>query len=402
MSKKISVGVALALVIASVAATFAITMAVSQKVYNRLINDISGKAVMYSSIDEVKALISTNYYYFNLINEENINHSLTSGYIDGLGDPDSRLMSAADYSTYKNRLNGNASGVGITTAWDKGRSALIVTSVANGSSAATKGIKENDVITKIAGESVSSSNYERLLNSLSGDTLSTISITCLRNGTMLEFNVTVGYSFVSVSMKKIGSIGVIRISAFYANTQEQLKECISSLQNEGVSAIVFDLRDTAEGTVEYAAAALDCITPICSNQNEVLAKLIGRNDVVLQSYPSTSNNLNLPMAVLVNRGTAGSAELFACDLRAFDKAFLVGVFTAGKGTAQQAFTLEDGSAVLLTTSKIIPYKSESFQDTGLEPDYTVEYTADAAAMQLLDESKDPQLQKAIAVLSEKK
>ena len=353
---------------------------------------------MYSAIDDVKALVSTNYYYFNTINEESITHSLTSGYIDGLNDPDSRLMSAADYLTYSNRLKGNASGVGITTAWDADRARLVVTAVANGSSAAAKGIKENDVITKITGETVTARNYEALLEALSGDTLSTVSLTVKRGDTSLEFNVTVGYSFLSVSHKKVGSIGVVRISAFYANTQEQLKNSIAELQGQNVSALIFDLRGTSEGTVEYAAAAVDCITPICSNQNEVLAKLVGRNETVLQSYPSTSNNLNLPMAVLIDHGTAGPAELFACDLRDFDKAVLVGATSAGKGTAQEAFTLEDGSAVILTTSMIIPYKSGSFQDKGLEPTYAVESSADSAA--LLDETKDAQLQKAIAVLSE--
>ena len=399
MSKKISVGVALTLVLAAIAATFAITMTVSQNIYNRLINDISGKAVMYSAIDDIKALISTNYYYFNAISEENINHSLTNGYIEGLGDPDSRLMSAAEYASYSSRLNGNASGVGITTAWNDQISALVVTSVAGGSSAAAKGIKENDVILKIAGETVTAQNYTRLLEALSGDTLSTISLTCRRKSTTLEFNVTVGYSYVSVSHKKVGSVGVIRITAFYANTQEQLRESIAALQSENVSALIFDLRGTSEGTVEYAAAAIDCITPICSNQDEVLVKLVGRNDAVLQSYPSTSNDLNLPMAVLVNRDTAGPAELFACDLRDFDKAFLVGESTAGKGTAQQAFTLEDGSAVILTTSRIVPYKSASFQDAGLDPDYAVESGASNA--DLLDAATDTQLQKAVAVLSEK-
>ena len=400
MSKKISVGVALALILASIAATFAITMTISQNVYNRLINDISGKAVMYAAIDDVKALVSTNYYYFNTISEDNITQSLTSGYVDGLGDPDSRLMTASEYIAYSNRLYGNASGVGITTAWNAKIPGLVVTAVADGSSAATKGVKEGDVITKIAGETVTSQNYQRLLEALSGDTLSTISLTCRRGSTSLEFTVTIGYSYLSVSHKKIGSIGVIRISAFYANTQEQLKESIAALQGENVTAIIFDLRGTGDGTVEYAAAAVDCITPICSSQDEVLAKLVGRNDALLQSYPSTSNNLNLPMAVLIDKDTAGPAELFACDLHDFDKAVLVGTQSKGKGTEQQAFVLEDGSALILTTSRIEPYKSASFQGVGLEPTYVVELSADVETADLLDPAKDTQLQKAISVLSD--
>ena len=401
MSKKISVGVALALILASIGATFALTMTFSQSIYNKLISDISGRAEMYAAVDDINALIRKNYYFFSSINSEKINYSISTGYVNGLGDKNSRFLTAIEYAEYRNRLNGDAAGVGITTKWDNKTNHLVVTSVASGSSAATKGIKTNDILTKISGERVTRKNYETLTSAFSGDTLSTISLTCLRNNTELEFNVTVGYSYLSVTHKKIGDVGYIRISAFYANTQEQLKEAIAELQSEQVGKLVFDLRDTSEGTVEYAAASIDCITPVCSNQDEVLAKLVGREGNVVASYPSTSNNLNMPMAVLINENTAGPGELFACDLRAFDKAFLVGVQSEGVGTAQESFTLEDGTAVVLTTSMIIPYKSESFQDKGLEPDYEAELDGSliGTAPELLEEAKDAQLQKALAELA---
>ncbi|MBQ7545649.1 MAG: PDZ domain-containing protein [Clostridia bacterium] len=398
MSKKISVGVSLALILASIAATFAITMAFSQSIYNKLISNISGRAEMYAAVDDINALIRNNYYFFASINNESINQSIANGYIEGLNDPNSKLLTAEEYADYTNRINGKASGIGITTAWDAQAKKLVVTSVANGSSAAAKGIKKDDIILKISGERVHAQNYEQLLAALGGDTLSTISVTCLRKDTELEFNVTVGYSYVSVTRKSIGSVGYVRITDFYANTQEQLKEAVGALQDSGAQAIVFDLRGTSNGTIEYAAAAIDCITPICSNQDEVLVELVGREGNSILSYPSTSNDVNLPMAVLVDENTAGPAELFACDLRDFGKAVLVGVKTAGVGTAQQAFTLEDGSAVILTTSKVIPYKKTPFHDVGLSPDYEVVMES-VDSPELLDPADDAQLQKAISVLS---
>lgn len=399
MSKKISIGVSLALVLAAIAATFAITMAFSQSIYNRLISNISGRTEAYAAVDDINALVYNNYYYYDAINKEKINQSITNGYIEGLDDPNSRLLTAEEYADYINRLNGNASGIGITTVWDDSAKQLVVASVAAGSSADTKGIKKDDIIVRITGERVRSDNYEQLLSTLSGDTLSTVSVTCKRKDTELEFNVTVGYSYLSVSHKSIGAVGYVRITDFYANTQQQFKEAVGALHDSGVRSIIFDLRGTSNGTVEYAAAAIDCITPICSNQNEVLVDLVGRDGKSTLSYPSTSNDLNLPMVVLVDEKTAGPAELFACDLRAFGKAYLVGDTTAGVGTAQQAFTLEDGSAVILTTSMIVPYKSDSFNGTGLPPDYEIHLDG-SDAPELLDVQSDKQLQKAIAVLSE--
>ena len=398
MSKKISLGVALSLIIVAIAATFAFTMTFSQSVYNNLISNISGRAEMYSAIEDINALIQSNYYNFGSINNEQINYSISKGYISGLNDPYSRFMTASEYIDYSNKLSGKASGVGITAVWNNTSDRLVVTSVAAGSSAFVKGIKTDDIILKIAGEKITEKNYEERLQLLSGDNLSTVSLTCKRNDTELDFNVTIGYSYSSVTHKIIGNVGYIRITAFYANTGSQLTNAVSELQNNGISSVIFDLRNTAEGTVKYAAEAVDAITPICSDKNEVLAKLVGRDDSVIDSFPSTSNNINLPMAVIVNSKTSGPAELFACDLRDFDKAFLVGNTTDGNGTAQQIFQLEDGSAVLLTTSKIYPYKSEPFNVTGLIPDYEVNQD-NTTSPELLKESEDAQLQKAISLLS---
>ncbi|MBQ3151803.1 MAG: PDZ domain-containing protein [Clostridia bacterium] len=398
MSKKISLGVALSLVVAAIAATFAITMTFSQSIYNSLISNISGRAEMYSAIDDINALIRKNYYYFGSINNEEINYSISKGYINGLGDSFNRFMTASEYVEYAQKVEGKASGVGITANWSDVTGQLVVTSVASGSSANVKGIKENDIILKIAGETINASNYEERLKMLSGDALSTVSLTCKRGETELDFNVTIGYSYASVTHKMIGSIGYIRITAFYANTRDQLTDAVSSLQQSGATAIIFDLRNTSDGTVKYAAETVDSITPICSDKNEVLAKLVGRDGTIIDSFPSTSNNLNLPMAVLINEKTSGPAELFACDLKDFEKAFTVGIKTVGNGTAQQIFTLKDGSAVLLTSAKIIPYKSEPFEGEGLTPDYEVKQEVKAASPELLKETEDTQLQKAVSLL----
>lgn len=76
----------------------------------------------------------------------------------------------------------------------------------------------------------------------------------------------------------------------------------------------------------------------------------------------------MPMAVLINSDTAGYGELFACDLKDFGKAFLIGEKTAGRADVQETFELSDGGAVVLTTSKMLPYISESFDGKGLTPD----------------------------------
>ncbi|NLO45547.1 MAG: PDZ domain-containing protein [Clostridiales bacterium] len=400
MNRKISLGLALTLIIASITATFAITMTAAQKIYNGLISNLSSRAETYATIENINTLVRANYYDYKSIEDAKINLSISKGYINGLGNPNCRFLTASEYIDYKRKLEGNATGVGITAAWDNGNKSLAVTDVAPGSSASSKGVLKGDIIKKIDGKKITSSNYEELFKMLEGDNLTTVDITCDRKNETKEFKVTIGYSLVSVSGKNIDGIGYVRISAFYGNTQSQLKNTLNSLKNEGVKGIIFDLRGTSDGSVEYAAAAVDCITPVCSNPDELLVTLVGRNNNIIYQHASASNDLNLPMMILVNGKTSGPSELFACDLRDFEKAKLIGTTTSGVGTAQRALTLEDGSAVILTVAKIMPYKSDSFDDTGLLPDFEVKLAPeDENRIGLISDEKDLQLQKAISELA---
>ena len=92
-------------------------------------------------------------------------------------------------------------------------------------------------------------------------------------------------------------------------------------------------------------------------------------DIVAQ-YPSDSNAVNMTFAVLVNSRTQGAAELIACDIRDFGKGVLVGETTAGHGTMQKIFSLNDGY-VVLTVAEIFPYLSASYNDVGISPDMEI-------------------------------
>jgi len=399
LNKKISFGLALTLIFAAITATFSITMLVSRRIYNGLIADLASRVEMYSAIEDINALVRTDYYYYRSINTNRINLSISKGYIEGLEDGHNRFLTASEYIDYNRRLEGHASGVGLTASWDGQKGALIVTAVAPGSSASLRGINVKDVITKIDNERVTAGNYAELLRRLEGSNLTTVDITCNQDGELKEFKVTIGYSYVSVSQKVISEIGYIKISAFYANTKDQLRLAVDELREARVKGIVFDLRNTSEGSVEYAAAAVDSITPMCEKETDVLVSLINRDGVTAYSHASSSSDLLLPMTVLVNGGTSGPAELFACVLRDFDKAALVGTRTDGNGTAQKAHKLADGSAVILTEAKIKPYKSESFDGDGLAPDIEVLLPEEAEArLEHLEITEDLQLQRAIIEL----
>ncbi len=386
MNKKISVGLAISLIAICAAITFAVTMSVAQRTYNKLVSNLSGRTDTYKIISELSDKVAAEYY--GSISPEAVNAKTAAGYIEGLNDKYSFYLTAREYSEYETRMSGKTSGIGITTMLDEATGYMRITEVYKGSTADSSNLMKDDFITKIDDEEVTELTYDRLLEVLSGQKLTTVNITYKRGSTTKTINVMLGYSSQSISGELIGDKGYIKISAFYKNTAQQLENIITELTEQGATSLIFDVRNTADGTIECACEVLDVLVPVTNTEDGALATAIysdTKNNVEESIGISTTSCVTMPMTVLVNSETSGCAELFACDLRDFGLAQLVGETTTGNGTYQKTFELADGSAMVLTVAKIKPYLSESYLDTGVEPDHEVK----------LEEEKETQLKQGV-------
>lgn len=401
MNKKVSLGVTIALILVSITAAIAITMSVSMHEYNTLIEDLPNREQMYSSLSELDKKVRSK--YFRSIDDNKLNSSIAEGYINGLGDEYSYFMTADEYVEFYNRIHGKMSGIGIRSELDEKTGAILVADVDPNSPAAAVGLQKGDLIIKIADAEVNKENYETMVKKLSGDKLSSVDITYKRGDEEKTIGVMRGYSLKSVYYEAIGEIGYIKITSFYENTDVQVREALDALTKQNVKNLIFDVRNTSEGMMEYAASVIDIVVPTPSdeNSNKALALAKDKNGEVIKTFTSDAKDLTgYTICVLTNEGTKGAAELFACDLRDFDKAQLVGTKTAGNGTLQEINTLSDGSAIMLTVAEIIPYKSESFNGVGVAPDHEVTLTKEQnAQLGTLPFDQDPQIQKAFEVIN---
>lgn len=399
MSKKISLGATIAIVIVAVAATVAITMKISMSVYNGIISDLPNRVSMYSAISSIDEIVRKNYY--GDIDTDDVDSAMAAGYVSGLNDSQSTYMTAEEYIKYYNKIRGKMSDTGITYTFNSETGYLYITSVASSSPAETAGLKAGDEIVKIGDKKVTADNYETLEELLSGDNMSSINLTYRRKGTDTTVNVVFGYSLTTVSYRAIGEIGYIRITAFYENTIDQFQKAVDDLNSKGITSMIIDVRNCSDGTIEYATKVLDILVPLSTEGTNAMATAINSDGDTVKTFPSDSNCVVMPMIVLVNGGTKGPAELFACDLRDYKKAELVGTTTAGIGTLQEIFQLDDGSAILLTTALIVPYKSDSYNGVGIDPDYSIKLTtAQSESIGIMSDSEDPHIKKAISLLSD--
>lgn len=397
MNRKIPLGVSLATTLIAVAITVAITMSLSMRTYNSLIKDLPNRAQMYSYISEIDNIVRTNYY--GTVNEMLLNTELSDGYALGLGDKYSKYLTASEYETYKNELDGEKVGIGIIAYYDESETAIYAAEVSENSPAAQSGISKGDKIIEIDEEPVTAYNYNELMDKLTGGKLTSVTVRFVHDGVEQSVGVVKGYTAQSVYYSVNGSVAYIKITDFYSTTASQLKKAIKEVTNQGAVSVIFDLRSTSNGTVEYAAKTLDVLVPVASEGSGALATAVNKDGEVIDTFTADADSVSMQMMVLVNGETSGAAELFACDLRDFGKAQIVGTVTAGNGTMQKAYQLSDGGALILTVAEIKPYVSASYNTIGLIPDYEVNLASSKQEkLAILSQSEDDQYQKAYNIL----
>lgn len=400
MNKKISLGLCISLIIISVAATFAVTMVVSKQIFSNIISNISQRSQTYESVDEISKIIS-NYYYGSVDDQSRLNASLAEGYVNGLSEGSNIYLSSAEYSAYTAKLEGGVSGIGVETAYNYQTGQFVITYVYEGSPAEKAGLKAMDAITAIDNTAVTMSNYTSMRDLLYGSRLSTVTVEYERDGETKVVEPMLGFSIPSVSSRLIGNVGYIKISGFYKNTAAEFKAAAEELIEQGAESMIFDVRNTSDGSIDYAAQTIDVIVPAISD-NIAVAKDKNGNVYKKKIYTAENSSITMPFIVLINNYTSGPAELFACDLRDISQAQLVGTKTAGIGTMQELFPLEDGGAVLLTVALIEPRAGAAavYDGVGIEP--TVEVTlnsGDPLNLDLLAQNEDNQLSTAVNMLA---
>lgn len=398
MNRKISLGLALALIFLAIAGSVAATAAVTMRVYNSIIKDLPSRTSLYSTVSEIDDIVRNN--YFGEINDSLLNADLSEGYASGIGDRYSYYMTAAEYAVYLDEMQGQMVGVGANVFYDPTDAGLYVSAVSENSPAALAGLQKGDRIVSINEEAVTAYNYTELMENLTGDRLSSVTVTFSRDGASQTVNLVKGYTAQTVFTSLNGTVGYVQITAFYATTASQLEAAVETLSENGATGLIFDLRGCSAGTIEYAANTLDVLVPVASEGSGALATAYSKDGSVRRTFTAAASSVSMSMMVLINGETAGPAELFACDLRDYGMARLIGETTAGNGCLQEVFALSDGGAIILTTAEIHPYISESYNQVGIVPDEEVVLSSEKAVrLPLLEQSDDDQYQRAYSLLT---
>ena len=395
MGKKITLGTSLTLIIIAIAITFSLTMVISLRNFNEKVSSITERENMYAKFTEIDDYVRQNYK--SHINETRLMDAVASGYLSGIDDPYALYMNAETYAAYVAASSQTVAGVGVLASMDSD-GYMLVNKVYDSSTAESAGILPGDLIIKVDDINLSADTYSQAEALLIGDAGTKVTLTVRRDNEDTEMEITRRVlTPTTVYTRTFGNYHYIRIDSFTESTPDQFAKIVDSAVSSGAEAFIFDVRSVSGGLVSSAATMLD--------------KLVGSGDMLYVEYndgtsevlySSNSREVNITMTVLVNEGTAGAGEFFAAGLRDFGKAKIVGSQTAGVGSLQKIFKLDDGSAIQLTIGKYYLSNSQSaWEQTGVTPDHAVslDYALDLTDISLLDTNLDTQLAKAIEVTS---
>lgn len=392
MKRKIELGTAIFLMMACIILASLITYAfITTKM-----TTVFATVEKYSKLSQVEQIVAAR--YMDEYDEMQTMDGILSGFVSA-ADPYGKYLDAAAYQQYQDETNGKYAGLGITVRYISSTGNMKVTKVNRGSSADTVGVKAGDIVYKINGVDVTTMSETEAQNLLKGKAGTTTILSIYREDESIEKEVTYSeYTSSTITYSVINdSIGYIRFDAFDTNTASEFKKAYKSLEDDGVTSLIFDVRNNAGGTLESVCEILDAILP-----KGAIVTVESKSGTKTSTIQSDSKQITLPMVVLINENTYSGAELFAAAIRDYKKGTLVGVKTYGKGVAQQVIPLGDQTAVYLSTQLYYPPSGDSFDGVGITPDVVVEMSdEDLDNFYELTKDEDVQIQAAVSTLTKK-
>jgi carboxyl-terminal processing protease len=340
--------------------------------------------------------------------------TVTNGALHGLLeslDADSSYLSPSEYKVFKQKKTDGKASIGATVSKRFGYAAII--SVIPGGPADKAGLTSGDIIETVEGLSTHDLSLAAVKNHLVGEPGSRLELTIIRTRKIEPQKITVVRDVVAppAVTETLGAdnTGVIKALALTKGKAADVAAKIKSLQSKGAKRLVLDLRYDSEGDEEEGVAVANLFLG-----KGTIATLQGQKvEKVIYTADPQKKITDLPVAVLVNRGTAGAAEVVAAAIQDNLRGDVVGDKTFGEGSVQKLIEVPDGSALILSVAKYYTSNGKVIQDTGITPNVLVAANDDILAVSDDDDSSTPdepqktqpkeddQLRRAIEVLKAK-
>lgn len=286
-------------------------------------------------------------------------------------DPYSTFLPEDEYSAMKESMRGRFGGLGIQISVPEAGGGVVVVAPLDGTPADRAGLQPGDLITHVDGRSIMEKSLREVVAELRGPEGSSVTLRVDRES-VRPFDVPLVREIIRMDVVKWrleGDFGYLRIASFTENTAEDVEDAMREIrQHVGgrLAGLIIDLRNNPGGLLVESVSVSDAFI-----ESGDIVSTRGRKS--RQRYRATAGDIaaGLPIAVLINKGSASAAEILAGALKDHDRAVLIGGRSFGKGTVQTLIPMGQGAAMKLTTAQYFRPLGDSV-DGGIRPDVEVE------------------------------
>ena len=357
---------------------------------------------------QARDIINNHYVDRSAIEDQRLAYGAVSGMVESLGDTGhSRFLTPEMMQAESQALSSDFEGIGAELTTKDGMP--VVVAPMENSPAERAGIRAGDVIVAVDGQDVTGMALSQVIQHVRGPKGTSVTLSVIHEGENQITDITITRAkipLINVSAQMIPGTTVllVRIGSFSERVGDDLKAALQQGKADGAQRIILDLRNSPGGLLDEAI---------------VVASQFLTDGLVMQEQDAEGNRkplavkpggvaTDLPLAVLINQGTASAAEIVSGALQDQGRGQLIGTTTFGTGTVLNQFNLDDGSALLLATRQWLTPKGRVIWHQGIEPDITVELPRDASLVTPsrlkgmtpaeLQASQDTQLLKALEAL----
>lgn len=305
-----------------------------------------------------------NDFYKKVDKEELINGAL-KGMFEATGDQYSQYYTKSEFEKLMEQTSGTFVGIGVVISPVEDENLITVVAPMEGSPAEKSGIKPGDKILKVNGEDVSSKQMDKALTLIKGKEGTTVNITIKRNNQVLDFDVkrakiinkTIEYKVID------DNIGYIKMYSFDEHTYKDFTKALDKLEAKNIKGLVIDLRDNPGGLLNICEDIADEIL----DQNQVIVSVKNNKEKSKEYVSDNKKQLDLPIALLINSGSASASEILTGAIVDNGKGIAVGTTTFGKGLVQTVRQMRDGTGFKLTTAQYYTPSGAYINGKGIKP-----------------------------------
>lgn len=387
-----------------------LTLSIGKNIYSGP-KTLEDKYPLYKNLElfaDVLTIVQKS--YVKELSTKDLIHGAIRGVINTL-DPHSQFLEPEEYKEMKIETEGEFGGLGIEITIKD--SYLTIVTPLEDTPAYKAGLKPGDKIIKIDGNSTENITINDAVKKLRGEPGTKVNLTILRPDKKEFMDFSVERSIIKIESVKDAQIisddiGYIRITQFQENTSGDMKKTLEKLLPNCKQGIILDFRNNPGGLLEEAVN----VAGFFIEAPKTIVSTKGRLPDQNQEFKSKNKDAikNIPIAVLINKGSASGSEIVSGAIKDWHRGILIGTNTFGKGSVQSVLPLRDGSALKLTTATYFTPKGTDINEIGIKPDIEITITEEQeeklwksrtkqdTKKEKLDLSIDPQLQRAADLL----